>query len=109
MNGDTRTPEPAAKFEVGQEYYGRFSCNYHSIVSVEIVKRTEKSVWFEHPHKQGEIVRRRISKMGGGASHEYFMPFGSYSMAMLISADRNTNKDFNEETWAEEAHKASWY
>jgi hypothetical protein len=34
-------------FEVGQVYYGTLSCA-HSDFPVRCVKRTEKSVWFEH-------------------------------------------------------------
>lgn len=41
-----------APFQVGQTYYGSLSCA-HGSFPVICVKRTEKSVWFEHatmPH-----------------------------------------------------------
>ena len=39
-----------APFQVGQTYYGSLSCA-HSSFPVTCVKRTEKSVWFEHATK----------------------------------------------------------
>lgn len=35
------------QFQVGQVYYGSLSCA-HSSFPVVCIKRTEKSVWFEH-------------------------------------------------------------
>jgi hypothetical protein len=46
------TTATAAPFQVGQTYYGSLSCA-HSSFPVTCVKRTEKTVWFEHatlPH-----------------------------------------------------------
>lgn len=37
----------AAPFQVGQVYYGTLSCA-HGSFPLRCVKRTEKSVWFEH-------------------------------------------------------------
>jgi len=36
-----------APFQVGQTYYGSLSCA-HGSFPVTCIKRTEKSVWFEH-------------------------------------------------------------
>ena len=36
-----------APFQVGQTYYGSLSCA-HGYFPVTCIKRTEKSVWFEH-------------------------------------------------------------
>jgi hypothetical protein len=107
MSANTQTPEARpSTFVVGREYYGRFASNYHSIVSVKIVRRTSKTVWIQHPHGNSDDapVARRISNEGG---NEYFMPFGSYSMAMCIRASRDTENDFTAEQYSEEGHRAA--
>jgi len=108
MSAHTQTPEARpSTFIVGREYYGRFASNYHSIVSVEIVRRTSKTVWIHHPHGNSDDapVARRINTDCDG--NEYFMPFGSYSMAMCIRASKDTENDFTDEQWSEEGHRAA--
>jgi len=63
-------------------YIGRFICNSDSTFEVNVIKRTEKSVTFLHPHT-GESKRAKIH------SHddvEFFMPLGNFSMSPIISA-----------------------
>jgi hypothetical protein len=70
------------QFEAGKTYYAHAICDHDTIYSFEILRRTAKTVWVE---VHGEVVKRRVSVDGGVES---FMPFGSYSMAACISADR---------------------
>lgn len=78
-------PEVVA-FEVGTEYYDRSSCDYDCIFRVTVTKRTDKSVWFMY---HGEEKRAKIHVWSGVES---FKPFGSYSMAAVMSADRPSSK-----------------
>jgi len=70
------------KFKIGTTYFTRSICNHDCIYKFEILNRTAKSVLIL---KDGDIVRRRLSIWNGAES---FKPFGSYSMAAIISADK---------------------
>jgi hypothetical protein len=74
------------RFVVGEEYYDRSSCDYDCIFRVTVTKRTAKSVWFMY---HGTEKRAKIHQWSGV---ETFMPFGSYSMAAVMSADRLSSK-----------------
>jgi len=63
-------------------YIGRFICNSDSTFEVTVLKRTEKSVTFLHPHT-GESKRAKIHNHN---NEEFFMPLGNYSMSPIISA-----------------------
>lgn len=60
-------------------YIGRFISNSDSTFEVAVIKRTEKSVTFIHPHTK-ETKRAKIHNHNG----EFFMPFGNYSMSPII-------------------------
>lgn len=68
-----------AKFEAGKTYWCRSICDHDTIYRVTIAKRTAKTV----VTKSGN--RLRIKEWEGV---ETVMPFGSYSMAPVIKADR---------------------
>mgnify|MGYP003652958959 FL=1 len=68
--------------EAGKTYIGRFICNYDSTFEITVMKRTDKSVTFIHPHT-GESKRAKIHNYDGS---EFFMPLGNYSMSPIISA-----------------------
>lgn len=68
------------KFQVGRSYATRSICNYDCIYSFEILARTEKTVTVK---VHGKTVRRGLSTYDGV---EQFKPFGTYSMAAVISA-----------------------
>lgn len=71
-----------ATFEVGRSYSNRFACDWDSIATFVIKARTAKTITTE---VHGKTVRRGLSLWNGV---EQFKPFGSYSMAMVISADK---------------------
>jgi hypothetical protein len=63
----------ATCFEVGQTYYGSLSCA-HSSFPVVCVKRTDKTVWFEHatlPHAYAP-ARSRVRSWADGSESASF-------------------------------------
>lgn len=72
------------KFQVGQTYATRSICDHDCIFSFTILARTEKTVTTK---VHGKTVRRGLSTNWDGTA-EAFKPFGNYSMAAIISADK---------------------
>jgi hypothetical protein len=70
------------KFEVGETYSCNSVCDSDCWWHFKIVKRSAKSIWTEI---DGEVKCRRISIY---RESETFMPFGSYSMAPIVRAER---------------------
>ena len=68
--------------EVGKTYSERFMSDYDSIAHFTILARTAKTVTTEVHGKQ---VKRRV-RVASYDDTERFNPFGSYSMAMVVSA-----------------------
>jgi hypothetical protein len=69
-------------FVPGTTYQTRSLCDYDCIYSVTVTRRTAKSVWFKY---HGKEKRAKISNYDGVES---FKPFGSYSMAPTIRANK---------------------
>lgn len=69
------------KFETGTEYSTRSICDSECVFTVNIIRRTAKSVWIKDMN--GETVRRSIKVLDGV---EFFFPYGKYSMAPVIKA-----------------------
>ncbi len=69
--------------EVGTTYYGRFICNYDTLIIGTIVKRTAKFVWVKMDRED------RLKKCGVKTYNgvEYCCPTGNYSMAPSLAAD----------------------
>lgn len=74
------------QFEVGKQYFGRFICNADTTHTITIVRRTAKTAWIND--SRGSNRRLKIHEYDWGDRDEYVMPFGTYSMAMLIGADK---------------------
>jgi hypothetical protein len=72
-------------FETGKRYFGRFITDADSVFSFEIARRTAKFVWLKD--RSGALLRRGV-RVSCGA--EYCLPYGSYSMAPSLSAERVT-------------------
>ena len=70
------------QFQVGRTYSTRSICDYNCVHSFMILARTAKSVTVK---VSGKTVRRGLSIYDGV---EQFKPFGSYSMAAVISANK---------------------
>ena len=73
----------AKNFEIGKSYMTRSVCDYDCIISVNISKRTANTVTCEI---RGEMKTFRIKRYEDGV--ESFKPWGSYSMAPIITAEK---------------------
>ena len=58
----------------------RLITDYDLIVSVVLLKRTEKTAYIQI--EKGEVVRCKVRKSFNGK--EYVMPYGTYSMAPMF-------------------------
>ena len=88
-NAAPAAPVEAKKFVVGQQYSTRSICNHDCIMTWEIVKRTEKSVWVRSVYNgkpEGEVSRKSISTRYDDADCELIYPAGRYSMCPVIDA-----------------------
>lgn len=72
----------AKQFEVGKTYWARSLCDYDCIHSFTILARTPKQITTS---VRGTTVKRGLCVSDG---IENFKPFGSYSMAAVIYADK---------------------
>lgn len=80
-----RQKEPAmTKFEVGKSYQARWVTNYDLISTFEVVKRTAKFVTLLSKD-DGSTKRVGVHEW---SSVETCKPFGTYSMCLVLSADR---------------------
>jgi hypothetical protein len=70
------------KFETGKTYQTRSIGDWDCIHSFTILARTGRTITTT---VHGEKVQRRINTVDGV---EQFKPFGSYSMAAVIRADK---------------------
>lgn len=66
------------EFVVGQTYWDRSACNWDTVFTMTVVRRTAKTLWTE----DGKCLR--ISRNGRA---ETVRPFGTYSMCAVMSAD----------------------
>lgn len=76
------TTAEIVRFTVGQKVSTRSACDHECVWEFEILARSAK---FVTVMVDGERVRRGIRVWRGVES---FMPFGSYSMAPVVRADR---------------------
>lgn len=68
-----------AKFETGKTYFTRSVCDHDCVIRVTVASRTAKTI------KTSEGKTLRIAEWQGV---EQVKPWGSYSMAPIVSADR---------------------
>lgn len=71
-----------AQFEIGKTYQARSACDWDCIYSFTITARTGRTITTK---VHGNTAQRRVRTVDGA---EQFKPFGSYSMAAVIRADR---------------------
>lgn len=77
-------------FVPGTVYYGTLTCA-HSDFPVRCVRRTDKSVWFEHethPNVYGSPKRAKIHKWDDGSE-------SAMAWRWYISSDKTTGGDFD--------------
>lgn len=76
-----------AKFEVGKTYYTRSICDNDCVITGKVIRRTAATVTMD---VRGYGVKTlRISKgLSAAWGSEAVKPWGAYSMAPTLSADR---------------------
>ena len=75
-------PQEIKRFKVSTKYGTSSVCDHNCIFKFTITKRTEKSIWFfERDPKK--VTRRKLDIWEG---EETFRPYGTYSMAPVLSA-----------------------
>ncbi len=70
------------KFEEGKTYYSRSICDHECIFTIEVVKRTAKTLTYMYEGKQ-----RRSNIKLDEKGNEYIKP-DTYSMAPVFRAER---------------------
>lgn len=86
------------KFEEGKTYYSRSVCNHDCIFTIEVVKRTAKTVTYIYKGKQ----RRSTIKLDENGN-EWIRP-DNYSMAPVFRAERQQEEPELEAAVEEVAH-----
>lgn len=76
------TATATATFEVGGSYSARSACDHNTVWTFRVIKRTAKFVTIQH---RDEVLRVGVKVDDQG---EWALPFGSFSMAPVIHADR---------------------
>lgn len=72
------------QFQIGKTYSTRSIGDHNAVFSFTIISRTQKSVTVREDGALTTVQRRVQSRDGV----EQFMPYGNYSMAPTIRADR---------------------
>ena len=70
-----------AKFEEGKTYTARSVCDANCVIAVTVQKRTARTITTK---VRGKSKTLRVSEFGGV---ECVRPWGSYSMAPIVSAE----------------------
>jgi hypothetical protein len=73
-------------FQTGTTYYARSVCDFDCVITVQVIKRTAKTITAIVDGQKTKTLRIRNH---GGV--DVVMPWGSYSMAPVVRADRVLN------------------
>ena len=92
------------RFEVGKKYYMRAICDDDIVSHFEVVKRTEKTITIKDIDNQKESRR----KIYIDESVETVCPYGNYSMASVLSADREFEHYYYITFITNEGKKMQW-
>jgi uncharacterized protein with GYD domain len=76
------------KFVVGRTYYTRSVCDHDCIITVKVVSRTAKTVRAQTSKGAKTLRVSEYRDRSGLDVIEQVKPWGSYSMAPIVGADR---------------------
>lgn len=76
-------------FKTGTTYYTRSVCDHNCIFWVKVLKRTSKTIQADC---NGKVKTLRIREY---KDVEYVMPQGRYSMAPIVSADKELTDELS--------------
>ena len=77
------------KFEVGKTYYTRSICDHDCIISGKVISRTAATVKMDLGRGEGVKTLRIIKRFTEWRGAESVMPWGAFSMAPVLSADKD--------------------
>ena len=80
------------QFKVGMSYQMRSACDHDCVWRFVVTGRTAQTIRILEEHKTKPvmcIIKKSLSEYRGAES---VMPFGSYSMAPILSADNSINE-----------------
>ena len=80
------------KFEVGKRYEMRSVCNHDCVWRFVVISRTDKTIRLLEERESQPIMCRIKKAISEHRNCESVMPFGSYSMAPILSADDKATK-----------------
>lgn len=83
----------ATRFEPGKVYRQSFVGDSALYCYFRIDRRTAKSVWITQLYSNGreEVKGRKAVALSYDGREETFKPFGTYSMCMVVGADKLTD------------------
>jgi hypothetical protein len=85
QTGDEAMIASLVKFEIGNTYSTRSSCDWDTIFSYTVIARTAKTITIEDKH--GHVSKRGVKADYDGVAEACY-PEGRYSMCPVIKADR---------------------
>ena len=80
------------QFKVGMSYQMRSACDHDCVWRFLVIERTEKTVTIKEEHETKPVTCRIKKSLSEFRGAESVMPFGSYSMAPILSADNSINE-----------------
>lgn len=80
------------QFEVGQSYEMRSACDHDCVWRFKVISRTAMTVQLQEENLNKPIICRIKKRLSWYRGVESVMPFGSYSMAPILSADNSINQ-----------------
>ena len=90
----------AAKFEIGKHYFTRSACQHDCIFAYTVKSRTAKMAVIVDKH--GKEQRKKIFDMGDGIER---VSLGTYSMAPVLTADRELVGEGSLQERVDEMHR----
>lgn len=76
------------KFEVGNIYACRSICNYDCVWYFKVVNRTKSTITILKDGEKNPVVKRINKQVSETLDAESVYPLGNYSMAPILSADK---------------------
>ena len=74
------------KFETNQTYTARSICDYDCVIEITIAKRTAKTITLTNDERTNQLALGKQFRITERQDVEQIKPWGSYSMAPVVSA-----------------------
>ena len=80
------------QFKVGMSYQMRSACDHDCVWRFVVTGRTAQTIRILEEHETKPVTCRIKKSLSEFRGAESVMPFGSYSMAPILSADNSINQ-----------------